>query len=491
MNLSLSRFSPACQAALGALGDLLGESGDGFLVGGAIRDLLHGREPVDELDVALPSGALEIGRRLAERLGGAFVLLDEPRGAARVVLGSGQSPRQIDLTDFRADSLEGDLRGRDFTVNAIAVSLRALLQRGRAPFVDPVNGQLDLRQRRLRLANPGALDDDPLRILRAVRLAFQLRFTLTPPLRAAIRRSAPRLPEIASERVRDELVALLALPRAGRAVRELDRLGALGAILPELAPMKGAVQPRPHRFTVWQHSLRALESVETLFSNLGLLGPHSTGLSEHLAEPLGDGLTRREVLKLAALLHDVAKPQTRSVREGRIRFIGHDVIGAAIASAVGQRLRLSGKATQVLERLVLHHLRPMHLARLPVVSRRARYRFFRDLEREAQDLLLLSLADAAAVRGVSPARIWREPGGRLIAELLGGWKEDQVRVGEPPLLRGEDVMVAFGLPPGPRVGRLLALAREAQALRMISSKAEALDHLRRSKDAIDHRGPGA
>lgn len=491
VNLSLSRFSSDCQAALGALGDLLGESGDGFIVGGALRDLLLERGPVDELDVALPSGALEMGRQLAARLGGAFVLLDEQRGAARVVLGSGRNPRQIDLTDFRADSLADDLRGRDFTVNAIAVSLRSLLQRARAPLVDPTSGRLDLDRRLLRLASPGALDDDPLRILRAVRLRFHLRFTLTPPLRAAIRRSAPRLSEVASERIREELVGLLALPRTGQTLRELDRLGAMDAILPELAPMKGVAQPRPHRFTVWEHSLRAVDSVETLLLNLALLAPHSAGLSEHLAEPLGDGFTRREVLKLAALLHDVAKPRTRTVREGQVRFIGHDLIGASIVRAIGQRLRLSGKVIQVLERLVLHHLRPMHLARLPIVSRRARYRFFRDLEREAQDLLLLSLADAAAVRGVSPSDIWREPGGRLVAELLGGWKEDQALISEPPLVRGEDVMAAFGLPPGPAVGRLLALAREAQALQMISNKAEALDHLRHLKDAIDHDGGGA
>lgn len=490
MNISLSRFSPACQAGLGAIGDLLGESGDGFLVGGAIRDLLLAREPV-ELDVALPSGALEMGRQLADRLGGAFVLLDEQRGAARVVLRSGLARCQIDFTDFRAESLAGDLRGRDFTVNAIAVSLRSLLRRGRAPLVDPTNGLLDLDRRRLRLANPGALDDDPLRILRAIRLGFHLRLTLTPSLRTAIRRSAPRLSEVAAERVRDELLGLLALPCAGQALRELDRLGALDAILPELAPMKGVAQPRPHRFSVWEHSVRAVESVEALLLNLAFLDPHSAGLSEHLAEPLGDGLSRREVLKLAALLHDVAKPRTRTVEKGRVRFIGHDLIGASIARAIGQRLRLSGKAIQALERLVLHHLRLMHLGQLSVVSRRARYRFFRDLEREAQDLLLLSLADAAAVRGVSPAEIWRGPGGRLIAELLGGWKEDHALVSEPPLLRGEDVMAAFGLPPGLPVGRLLAMAREAQALRMISSKAEALDYLRRAKDAIDHRGPGA
>jgi putative nucleotidyltransferase with HDIG domain len=465
---------------LGALVDLLGESSDGFLVGGAIRDLLLSREPIDDLDVALPSGALSVGRQLADRLGGAFVLLDEQRGAGRVALGSGQPLRQIDLTDFRADSLEGDLRGRDFSVNAMAVSIRSLFRDGQAQLFDPTNGQSDLARRRLRLANPRALEADPLRALRGVRLALLLRFTLTPPLTTAIRKIASRLTGVAPERIRDELAGLLALPNAGQGLRELDRLGLLEALLPEVAPMKTVAQPRPHRFTVWEHSLRAVESVEALFSNLSALEPHSAELADHLREPLGDGLTRQEVLKLALLLHDVAKPQTRAVVEGRVRFIGHDLIGASIARTIGQRLRLSGKAVHVLERLVRHHLRPMHLAQLPAVSRRARFRFFRDLEREAQDLLLLSLADAAAVRGVSPVEVWRGPGGRLVADLLSGWKEDQVQASEP-LLRGDDIMAAFALPPGPEVGRLLALAREARALGQVGSREEALDYLRRSK----------
>jgi putative nucleotidyltransferase with HDIG domain len=491
LTLSLAQFPSPCRAALTTLTDLLGHSRDGFLVGGAIRDLLLSREPIDELDVALPSGALEMGRRLAQRSGGAFVTLDRERGAARVVLGAATGLRQIDLTDFRADSLEGDLRRRDFTVNAIAVSLRALAHGGRAPLVDPTDGRQDLARRRLRAAGPGALEDDPLRALRGVRLAFLLRFTLTPQLRSALRKSAPRLSEVAAERIREELTALLVLPHAGQGLRELDRLGLLGAVLPEVAPMKTVAQPRPHRFTVWEHSLRAVESGEALFSNLSALEPYATELAAHLAEPVGDGLTRRELLKLALLLHDVAKPQTRAVIRERVRFIGHDVIGASISRSIGQRLRLAGSVVVVLERLVRHHLRPMHLAQLPTVSRRARYRFFRDLEREAQDLLLLSLADAAAVRGVSPLDVWRGPFGRLVADLLGGWQEDQRLAGAPPLLRGEDVMGAFHLPPGPEVGRLLALAREARALGKVRTGEQALDYLRDRTQRIDQGGSRA
>jgi hypothetical protein len=127
----------------------------------------------------------------------------------------------------------------------------------------------------------------------------------------------------------------------------------------------------------------------------------------------------------------------------------------------------------------------MHLGQVAEITRRARYRFFRDLGAEARDLLLLTLADAAAVRGESPLDIWRGPGGRLVADLLRGWEEDRVQAAAPPFVRGEDVMAAFGIPPGPEVGRLLALAREAQDLGVVTTREEALAHLRRVRQTPD------
>jgi poly(A) polymerase len=129
----------------------------------------------------------------------------------------------------------------------------------------------------------------------------------------------------------------------------------------------------------------------------------------------------------------------------------------------------------VLERLVRHHLRPMHLGATDRVTPRARYRFYRDLREDTQDLLLLALADAAAVTGASPLRVWRHAA--LIRDLLGGWEEQQAVEAAPPLLRGEDVMARLGLSPGPAVGRLLVRVREAQALGRVGTREEALAYL--------------
>jgi putative nucleotidyltransferase with HDIG domain len=268
---------------------------------------------------------------------------------------------------------------------------------------------------------------------------------------------------------------LLALPRTARALRRLDALGLLGVILPETEAMRATAQPAPHRFPVLEHSLRAVAGADALLLGLRGLRPFGEELATHMAEELGGGVLRAQVLKLAALLHDVSKPETRRVIDGRVRFFEHDVIGAERARAVGERLRFPARASAVLERLVRHHLRPGHLAAAGRVTPRARYRFFRDLREDTRDLLLLSLVDAAAVRGESPGSVWRRA--TLVRDLLRGWEERQVGGNATPLLRGGDVMERFGLAPGPAVGRLLDRAREAQALGLVATRDEALAYL--------------
>lgn len=474
VRVTLEALGPAARESLGRLHARLGGA-PAWLVGGALRDALEGRRPVD-LDVAVPRGALALGRALADRIGAAFVVLDEARGACRVVLG-GAPPVQVDLTDFRAPTLAGDLLARDFTVNALAAPIAELVAGGSAAVDDPTGGLADLAARVVRPCGPRSLENDPVRTLRAVRFALRPGWRLDPAAEPAVVAAAPRVAEVAAERVRDELVAILAEPRCGAGLRALDRLGVLPVLLPESLAMRQTAQPAPHRFDVWEHSLRAVEAAAALVEGLTALEPWGEALGAHLAEDLGDRLTRREALKLAALLHDVAKPETRAEAAGRIRFIGHDAVGAVRAAEVARRWRLSRRAGAVLERLVAEHLRPMHLAQSGGATRRARYRFFRALGEEARDLLLLALADAAAVRGEPPVAVWMGGGGAIVRDLMSG--ADEEAAAAVPLLRGEDVMRAFGLDPGPEVGRLLARAREAQALGLVSTREKALDYLRR------------
>jgi poly(A) polymerase len=467
--LRLARLT-GWQAALLRVAAAVAPRSGAVLVGGAVRDAVLRRRAAD-VDVAVPRGALALATGCAERLGGTCVVLDAERGAARVVADG----RILDIADFRAPTLEGDLAARDFTLNALAVPLATLLVRGRGPIIDPTGGLADLRARRLRPAAPGVLTDDPLRALRAVRLEAALGVRLTRAGATAVSAAAGGLADVSAERVREELLALLALAESARALRRADALGVLGVIVPEIEPMRRTAQPAPHRFPVLEHSLRAVAGCDRLLPRLGALTPYGEELAAHVAEPLGGGLTRATTLKLAALLHDVSKPETRRRIRGRVRFFEHDILGARRARAIGERLKLPERAVAVVERLVRHHLRPMHLASATRVTPRARYRFYRDLREDTRDLLLLVLVDAAAVTGASPVATWRRS--PLVRELMRGWAEQRAAAATPPLVRGEDVMARFRLEPGPRVGWLLAQAREAQDLGRVGSREEALLYL--------------
>jgi poly(A) polymerase/tRNA nucleotidyltransferase (CCA-adding enzyme) len=478
VRVRLEQISEAGRRTLEALAELAGPARPAWVVGGALRELLSGGAAGD-LDLAVAGGALELGRRLADRLDASFVVLDEARGAGRLASRAGGAG--VDLVDLRAPTLEGDLRARDFTVNALAAPVAELLREGAAAVVDATGGLDDLRARVLRPCGPAVIGDDPVRVLRGVRLAMRPGWRLHPDATSAIRAAAPLLARVAGERIREELLGILSQPAAAAGLRELDRLGALAVLLPESLAMRATLQPLPHRFDVWEHSLRAVEGIDALLASLDTLAPWGPTLRDHLALDLGGGLSRREALKLAALLHDVAKPETRADVGGRIRFIGHDTAGARRVADIARRFRLSGHGSRVLERLVAEHLRPMHLAQGGVITRRARFRFFRALGDEAPDLLLLALADTAALDGASPLAVWAGAGGAVVRDLMTGAEEEAAAAAAPALLRGEDVMEAFGVPAGPEVGRLLALAREAQALGLVSTRDEALAHLRRDR----------
>ena len=333
--LALEQFPAALREVIGLLSVEDRDDAPAWLVGGAVRDVL-GRETPDELDLAVPAGALAWGRRLADRLHSTFIILDEARGVCRLA-----GPVQIDLADFRAPTIERDLGARDFTVNALAVPLRALAAGGHVRVTDPGGGLADLAARRVRLCAPGALADDPVRILRAVRLASRPRWQLDAGVAPAARAAAPALAGVAAERVRDELGAMLEGHQTGQGLRLLDGLGALAVLLPESQAMRATAQPEPHQFDVWEHSLRTVEGADAVLA--APAADFAPELLAHLDEDLGDGLTRRATLKLAALLHDVAKPETRTESEGRVRFIGHDVIGAARAIASSATWTPSGR----------------------------------------------------------------------------------------------------------------------------------------------------
>ena len=471
---------------------LLSDVEEPYLVGGFLRDIILGRTTHD-IDIAFREDAIMAARQLAGVLGGAFVVLDQSRRIARVVLededGTVLSQKEtwhLDLASLQGD-LHQDLARRDFTVDAMAVPLRTFLEDDwQNALLDPFGGRQDIERGVIRAVGPDVFKEDGIRLLRAVRLAAALGFDLDEKTRAGIRKDAAAIDSVSAERVRDELLAILAIPNAVHSVYLMDDLGLLGRLLPELEAGRSVQQPKEHYWDVFQHNVETVGAMEGLVNRTWeppwvleeVAWDHS--LEQHFSEVVTDGHTRATLCKLTGLLHDVAKPATKTVEtSGRIRFFGHQTQGAAIARSAMERLRLSRRGVQMVETMVDLHLRPGQTSQgVELPTSRAIYRYFRRAGDVALDTLYLNMADYIAARGPYLERDeWAGYAG-MIRHILTAGTEQWQTAASPGLLNGRDVMDLLGLAPGPQVGQLLDMVEEARAAGEVTTREAALDLIR-------------
>lgn len=450
-----------------------------YLVGGMLRDQLLGRASRRQnADLAVASGALEFCAGLARHLGGAYVPLDEAAGSARVVVADGAERLELDVSDFRGPTLEADLRRRDFTINALAVPLEGWLRDPERPaFIDPLRGREALAQRTLRECFPGAFEEDPVRILRGFRFAAQLGFALEDSVKPLMARAVPALSRISGERIRDELAAIFETDAAAEAVRSLNALGALDVLIPELAAGRGLDQGPFHHLDVLNHQLEAVVQADRFLKDFAeFSAPLREPLARYCAEELVEYRSRKSLIKLSSLLHDVGKPARRTVEaDGEIWFLGHEETGAELAVGIVERLRLSTREGEMVCQMVRHHLRPGFLSREPQLTRRAIYRFFKELGDHGPSCLLTWWADRMATRGTKSRVDQIDEQRARLEELLNAYFFRAEEVVKPPrLLSGHQVMEALHLPPGPRIGELLGAIEEAQAEGRVHSAEDAL-----------------
>ena len=438
-----------------------------WLVGGAVRDRLLGRATTD-LDLAVDGDVRAAARALAKAAGGPVFELSDAFGAWRVM--APDRSWQADLTALRGATLEEDLALRDFTVNAIAEPLAG------GDAVDPHGGAEDLRAGRLRAVGPRALADDPLRVMRAARLAVTLGLRIDDATAAAARAEATGLTRVAGERVFAELRGIVGAQDPVRGLELLDELGALAVVLPELEGMKGVEQTRYHHRDVFGHTLEVLAETVALERDLaGALGAeHAGAVAALLAEPLADELTRGAALRFGALLHDAAKPATQvPLPQGGYGFPGHDREGAGLARAVLARLRASERLRAYVAGLARHHLRLGFLVHERPLGARSVFRYLAACEPLELDVTLLSVADRLATRGrnADEAIARHLELAREILPAALAWGRERAR---PPLVRGDELAAELGIAPGPALGELLAQIAEARYAGEVSDRAGAV-----------------
>ncbi len=480
-----------------------------YLVGGFVRDVLLGRDTAD-IDIAVVADALEIAQGVAAAVRGRYVLLDDVNRIGRVVIVDESTALTrgrwvLDFSTLRGN-IEQDLAQRDFTVDAMAVDIGEIIAQphpqtfaplrlkkdGEIPLkpsliIDPFGGWNDLIQGVIRVVNNAAFESDAARLLRAARLAAELDFTIDKNTENLIRRYHHLIAGVTGERVREELLRLLTVPQTGQLLSYLDELGLLTAMIPELKPTKGVTQPKEHFWDVFDHSLKTVVAVGFLlreetweYASQKVLAvtPWSSRLAQHFDRKVSCGSTRRSLLKLAGLLHDIAKPQTKVIDEdSRMRFLGHDKEGATIVANILERLRFSTKEVKLVETMVRYHLRPGQMSHDELPSRRAIYRYFRDTGEAGIDILFLSLADHLATRGPHLNLAGWQEHAQMAEYVMAQRFQEETIVIPPKLIDGHDLINIFSMNPGPKIGIFLEAVREAQAAGELSTREETLAYI--------------
>lgn len=475
-----------------------------YLVGGYIRDCLLGikTEPLN-LDFALKSGSIGFARYLSKRLKGKFVLLDETFGSARVIIRYEDRRIEMDFTDFRGKDIKEDLCRRDFSINSMAVALENMINYTAlkpqrvlrfcdsaladilrfSGIIDPAGGLKDLNAKIIRTVYKDAFKDDPLRILRGFSLAARLKgFKIAPATLRLMRCHTFRLNAVSGERLLCELSKIFIHNASSEYLKQLDSLGALETIFPEIRDMKGVDQGGYHHLDVWQHSLETVRCLELFIRRRRNLKNKDLRvcIDNYINESLAADRKRLWLMKLGALFHDIGKPKAKYIdKDGIVWFTGHERIGCELIKKVVRRLRLSRNEKASLMQLIRLHLRPGYLAKERLPTRRALFRFFRDAKEDAPAILLVWIGDRLATRGKESSKKDIPRDKTFIIRLLKDYFLKPEEVVKPPkLLNGNEVMEIMNIKPGPLVGKILQTLKEAQAEGLVHTKQEAIELLK-------------
>ncbi|MEG6520608.1 CCA tRNA nucleotidyltransferase [Desulfotomaculum sp. 1211_IL3151] len=453
-----------------------------YLVGGAVRDLLLDRAPLD-LDFIVTEKTLQLSQLVAEQYSGSLVILDEHREMIRVVT----KRWQLDFSPLNNKTLQQDLLARDFTINAMALPIHKGVNGTdcKKKIFDPTRGSQDLINGLLRATASTSIRQDPLRVLRGLRFSAKLNLLIIPETMVLLRQGARQIEQVAGERVWHELSALFCLPVTFSWVDFMDReLHLWQYLLPGQRRMAETKQNYYHSENVWRHCLRTYQCLEVILKELSGNFPEGHTLISYFNQELSGGRSRIEILKLSALIHDVGKPDTAfTQKNGRISFHGHPEAGIPYAEVLAERLRLSRPERKLLLNLILHHMLPLDLYTSRDFSNLNIYRLFRSLADHILDILILSLADLTATL-VSSERISElVPYRRFIIDLIEKYLKDQAIFNPKPYLSGHD-LVKLGIPEGPKVGLLLEKLCEEQASGSVVDKESALRWVKKNSPQL-------
>ena len=429
-----------------------------YIVGGSIRDHLLGKLPLD-FDIVVSENPERFSEKLANNLSGHRVQIGHKMPIIRVVAKN----QAFDISQIKGNNIFEDLAQRDFTINAMALSIES------GQLIDCAHGKTDLHHKTVRMVSDGVFKQDPVRLLRAFRIAAVLNFEIEPKTIEFIRKEADLLWHCAAERIREELCHLFRSSRSYGYLEQMARTGLLFELMPELKHLKGCRQNRHHTYDVFDHTMKAYFHMEALLNNF-------SRMPANVKKPIRSHISVRNkaLMKYAILLHDIGKPATRTKDgKGNIHFYGHAVKGAEMVETINKKLKIANRDMDYIDDMIRHHNRPRHLFKLYAqgqLTPKAQTRFFIHCGRRAPDIMLHSIADHQG-KVPDPDKSFE----KFIFKLLSSFYEFHLpKTTSPPLLNGKDLIQQLGLRPSPLFKTILDQVEEARLSDQIMTKEDAV-----------------
>lgn len=441
---------------------ILKDINEGYLVGGSIRDFFTKKCEFCDRDISI-KGAENFARKLANKLDATFIELDNENKIYRIVLKD--KINFLDISEMQGNSIEDDLKRRDFTINAIAYDL------SNEKFIDVTGGLNDLKNKVLRHIDDKNFEEDPLRVLRAFRFYSMTGFDMTEELVKALKKYMPLALVPAKERINYEIMKLFGGDYASSALLKMDELGLLEKIIPQVKEMKNVPPNTHHHLDLFHHVIETVRQIEIIYAGL------SGFEKEHMDAVDFGGFPRINHLKLAGFLHDIGKYSTWTIEEsGRHRFIKHDDVGSKIVVPLLRDLKFSKKQIEYVSCMIKNHIYPSNVIVAPILNEKVMMRYVRKMGENVVDNIILAKADRLSARGVDITEEVINSNINGLNKLLEFYlsKKDSLTP-LPKLLDGREIMTLLDIKPSPKLGEIIELLKESQLNGDITTYEEAKD----------------
>ena len=468
--------------------------GEIFLVGGAPRNSLLGKE-IKDFDFVVKKNSIQAARQVANHLEGDFFILDQKRKTARAIIDFGGEPVDVDFVLFNGTTIEEDLAGRDFTINAIAVKWPPLTN---AYFFDPMKGVSDMEKAILRPCSKTSFDDDPVRAIRAIRFLNAYHLSNSPETGELMIKASRKLGLVSMERKRDELLKVIEKTNVFSSLSLLDKYDILPHRFPFFPKLKSISLSPPHTHDAFAHTLQVVDysqQIASVYSGLdssaaihprirqahAYLKDFNNALKKIFKEKLNRDRSIFSLFILAAIFHDSGKSVVEPVNDnGRKRFPKHAKRSAEIVSVWAKSSGFSKREITYLVWLVKNHMKPSHPKFSETEPKAVHlHRFYKKTGNAGLLVALLHMADVLATYEDKITDERWEQALRSTENILEAYINKHSEIVAPKLLlNGRDVVQILGIQPGKDVGNILTDVLEAQVSGLIKTRSQAIAFIR-------------